>query len=467
MRDLANNISKGKNLEVNLPKFSQEMMSVYYRYASVRLAMNYYTYNEILTEREQNNETAGKDHLRKLVLSFMYIIENTINNQVVGAELEKAIKSVDDIRNSIIETMKGLTSLVDIFNIYEYVLNRVEYRFKDALHVEVKSDEDFTRDLMRYMLATDDRVVVNANISEAVRQLPMRMTKARFFELLQEGMKVYKDSEKSSVDDFVYMLMSSAMVYTDEQAKNISDDINSIIKDFEGTDFSSLDEDAYNALADKLNYAVGYVQRTVDDYMLLSELINDVYAMLLSAPYADTDCEERDILVQIIQNKDDESVENALVRLEGKQEKLNGMFSNCEYIIDEVLDRYMADAESLMLGAQYHCLKRISILESGSQFVEFGLEVDHSIAGDEYIEAKYNEVVDSLKQFFASHHKLVNRAVMAHVLSSLPVFFNNVEEIQNYVYSSINGCADVAEKTACIEIFATMMEEDGFDIVSQ
>lgn len=467
MRDLANDISKGNNLEVNLSKFSKEMMSVYYKYASVRLAMNYYTYNEILTERELNNETAGKEHLRKLVLSFMYIIENVINNQLVGVELEKAVKSVDDIRNSIIDTMKGLTSLVDVFNIYEYVLNRVEYRFKDSSHIDIKSDEDFTRDLMRYLLATDDRVVINANISEAVRQLPFRMTKNRFFELLKEGMRVYKDSEKSSVDDFIYMLTSSAMVYTDDNAKHVSEDINTIIKAFEETDFTNIDEDAYNDLSDKLNFAVNYVQRTVDDYMLLSELINDVYAMLLCAPYADTNCEEREILVSIIKNKDDDSVEEALVRLEGKQEKLSGIFTKCEYIIDEVLDRYMSDAESLMLGAQYHSLKRISILESGSQFVEFDREVDHDIAGDEYIEVKYNQVVADLKDFFASHHKLVNRAVMANVLSSLPVFFNNVEEIQNYVYSSINGCADVAEKTACIEIFATMMEEDGFDIVSQ
>ncbi len=467
MRDIANNISKGKNLEMNLPKFSQEMMSVYYKYASVRLAMNYYTYNEILTEREHDKSTAGREHLRKLVLSFMYIIENAINNQIVGAELEKAIKSVDDIRNSIIGTMKGLTSLVDIFNIYEYVLNRVEYRFKNATHIQLKNDEELTRDIMRYLLASDDRVVINTNISEAVRQLPLRMTKARFFELLKEGMKVYKDSEKSSVDDFVYMLTTSAMICTDEQAKAISDDINSIINEFEATDFSNIDEATYDNLYDKLNYAINYVQRTVDDYMLLAELINDVYAMLLSAPYADTSCEEREILVSIIQNKDDGSVEDALVRLEGKQERLGSIFTSCEYAIDEVLERYMSDAESLMLGAQYHSLKRISILESGSHFVEFDLKVDHSIAGVEYIDTKYNEVVAKLKEFFGAHNKLVNRAVMANVLSSLPVFFNNVEEIQNYVYNSINGCADIAEKTACVEIFAKMMEEDGFDIVSQ
>ena len=47
MKDLVNNISKGKNLEVNLPKFGQEMMDVYYKYAAVRLSINHYTYNEM------------------------------------------------------------------------------------------------------------------------------------------------------------------------------------------------------------------------------------------------------------------------------------------------------------------------------------------------------------------------------------------------------------------------------------
>ena len=44
MKDLVNNISKGKNLEVNLPKFGQEMMDVYYKYAAVRLSINHYTF---------------------------------------------------------------------------------------------------------------------------------------------------------------------------------------------------------------------------------------------------------------------------------------------------------------------------------------------------------------------------------------------------------------------------------------
>lgn len=467
MKDLANNISKGKNLDMALPKFSQEMMSVYYKYAAVRLSMNYYTYNEMLKERENENVATGRNHLRKLVLSFMMIVETAMNNHAVGMELENAIANIDEIRNDIIRTMKGLTSLVDIFNIYEYVLNRVEYRYKDASHIELKNDEEFTRDLMRYMLASDDKVVINANITDAVRQLPLRMTKSRFFELLKEGLKVYKDSEKCSVDDFIYMLSSSATVYRDPYTDQISQDINDIIKEFDETDFTELDEEKYNKLHEKLMFGIEYVQRSVDEYMLLAELINDVYAMLLAAPYADTACEEREILSKILENRDDGSAEEALVKLEGRQERLSNEYTQCEFAIDMVVDKYMDIAESLMLGAQYNSLKRISILESGSYFVEFDEKKDHTIAGEEYVMERYEELCKALKEFFNIHNKLVNRAAMANVLASLPIFFNNVEEIQNYVYNSINGCSDIAEKSACAEIFASMMEDDGFDFVSQ
>lgn len=458
MRDLVNNISKGKNLEVNLSKFGQEMMDVYYKYAVVRLAINHYTYNEMLDLR--------KGEINTLVADYRDIVKNGIVGTLVGKELEEAVVKIDNIRNSVIKIMKGLTSLVDILNIYEYVMNRVEYRFASEDSINLKDDEEFTNLLMEYMLSGNDKTLVNYRITECVRQLPIRMTKVKFFELLKAGMDVYKDSEKSSVDDYVYMLSSSSMVYTDEYTKNISDDVNAIIDEFEKTDFTSITKEEYDNLRDKLTYAIEFVQRIVDEYVLFIELIGETYVMLLAAPYADTKCEEKDILVRIIEASEDDNVEDALVALEGKQEKYYAMYSKCEYAISDILDNKSDLVESLMLMPMYNSLDKISILESGSHFVEFDRVINREVAGVSYVNEKYNELEGMLKEFFKNHGKLVNRAVMAHVISALPVFFNNANEIKSYVYSSISGCSDVAEKMACEEIFSTMMEEDGFNVVS-
>ena len=163
---------------------------------------------------------------------------------------------------------------------------------------------------------------------------------------------------------------------------------------------------------------------------------------------------------------EDDNVEDALVALEGKQEKYYAMYSKAEYAISDILDNKSDLVESLMLMPMYKSLDKISILESGSHFVEFDRVINREIAGVSYVNEKYNELEKMLKEFFKNHGKLVNRAVMAHVISALPVFFNNANEIKSYVYSSISGCSDVAEKMACEEIFSTIMEEDGFNVVS-
>lgn len=458
MKDLVNNISKGKNLEVNLPKFGQEMMDVYYKYAAVRLAINHYTYNEMMNSR--------KDEINILIKDYNDIVNKGIIGTLIGEDLEAAIVKIDNIRASIIKVMKGLTSLVDILNIYEYVLNRIEYRFETDVDKKFDDDETFINVLMEYMLSGKDKTLVNLRITECVRQLPLRMTKARFFELLKAGMEVYKDSEKTSVDDYIYMLTSSSMIYTDEYCKNISDDVNSIIEELEKADYSTLTKEEFVKLKEKLTYAIDLVQMIVDVYLIFVELVGDTYVMLLSAPYADKKCEERDILLKILNAESENEQEDALIALEGKQEKLYGRLSKCEYLIKDIIDNKSDLVESLMLMPLYNSLDKISILESGSHFVEFDKVIEREIAGASYIDLKYNELEAMLKDFFKEHPKQINRAVMAHVLSALPVFFNNVDEIRNYVYSSFTGCSDIAEKMACKEIFYAMMEEDGFNVVS-
>ena len=121
MKDIANSILKDKNLDINLPKFGQEMMSLYYRYSAVRLCMNYYTYNEMLRERQTDDGSNGIVELRKLMRSYLIVVETGVMNQVVGPELEEAVSSINAIRNSIIQVMKGLTSLHVVPRLRVYV----------------------------------------------------------------------------------------------------------------------------------------------------------------------------------------------------------------------------------------------------------------------------------------------------------------------------------------------------------
>lgn len=48
---------------------------------------------------------------------------------------------------------------------------------------------------------------------------------------------------------------------------------------------------------------------------------------------------------------------------------------------------------------------------------------------------------------------------MSAVISQLPVFFNNLSELQDYIFQALQNCSDKAEKLACIEVLHQIMEE--------
>lgn len=56
----------------------------------------------------------------------------------------------------------------------------------------------------------NDKVVINTRIQQFVAQLPVRMTKQRFYDILSNSFKIYKNGEKQSLIDFVEAIKEAA-----------------------------------------------------------------------------------------------------------------------------------------------------------------------------------------------------------------------------------------------------------------
>ena len=59
----ANEITKGKNLDTNLKKYSYGMMDLYNNYSLIRFSMNYYSLAEIYLEDNENSETLFEEEV--------------------------------------------------------------------------------------------------------------------------------------------------------------------------------------------------------------------------------------------------------------------------------------------------------------------------------------------------------------------------------------------------------------------
>ena len=102
-------------------------------------------------------------------------------------------------------------------------------------------------------------------------------------------------------------------------------------------------------------------------------------------------------------------------------------------------------------------------LFSNSLFVELNGQKEETMAetADEvYIAQVYGDLAGELKALLRQLPRNVGRAVMAKVLTFLPLFVTNRREVEAYIEESLASCSDQAEKTACVEILETMMKDD-------
>jgi hypothetical protein len=82
------------------------------------------------------------------------------------------------------------------------------------------------------------------------------------------------------------------------------------------------------------------------------------------------------------------------------------------------------------------------------------------VAVDEKMLQKETESFEKeLTGQFAGQDRMISRAVMANILSRIPVFFKSHKEVMDYVLYSFERCTDFYEKAACINIINDIMSE--------
>lgn len=463
-------ISNGINLEMNLPVYAGYLADLYNRSAAVELTMDYYTYYEMLEDKNNSDEIRTS-----YVNTLNDIIKNNIIQRTVDGEREKAIAKIDGLRNQIYKKVDILAAYADIFSRYEYVSNRCEYLFKDADLGKEYSDEEFTRQIMQYIFSEEDNTVINGKISEIIAEVPLRLTKSKFFQLLGEGMTVYNQTDCETVDDFVYVLKSSAMLIVPENIEEFKD-LHEIYLYAKNLNYDTITEVQFNELEQKLRYAATFIEEETNLYTMLQGIVNKTYTMLICLPYVSFEQQDIAHCIKIIQAVN-EQFENGEYRtlsdditdlfgyLEGVPEELHSHISAVEYVLDTVKVQHMDIVKSIMSEQIYQGLIVSQCLLSDSLFIDLSAiqnpseEVVEELDIKAYVNQKRDEFVDELTEFFHDNQKIVNRSVMALILSRLPVFFNTVTEIQDYVYHALSNCTNKAEKAAVIEIINCIINE--------
>jgi hypothetical protein len=463
-------LNDGQNLEVNLPQYSSGMMDSYYKNALTRLTMQYYTLYEVLKDEDFSN----KKEIKPILDAIDQTIHFAFDCQVEKQNMEEVIGTLDKARNEIIQKMHVLTAYVDRIQIYEYVLNRMELNFEE--NVAVIEEEEFVQKVIQYIFHTKDNMVINEKIKEIIGQLPIRMTKTKFFELVKNSLSIYKDGDKSSVDTYLYMLETSSMLYHPEGMGKVFPEFQTFLSELEHVDYKNLTKEEHTELSDKIPVTAERITEITDLYISLQEVLNSLYAYLLADSYAvlpdDKEIQVcKEIVTSIHQLFEEEKgteipkeLEDKLLLLEGCQEILYETCVLYEAVLFSVKESNHKLIESLMLDKIFERLLVIQKLLSPSMFMELYKEEDKEKADQAYIGKVTDELIEKLTIEFKKNQTRVNRAVIANTISKMPVFFNSSDEVVDHITASFEQCYDRAEKKVCMDIINSIMEEENYNL---
>lgn len=451
-----------QNIEENLPKYAEYMSKHYYEHSLIQLAMNLYTFQERSQEYVSADPYVEKALYAIQKFTGMYVLDKKYENRTADR------REIHEIRNQITAKMRILTSYTDALQIYEYILNRLEYSYE--IVDEDVDTEAYAKQVFQYLFRDNDKMVVNSRIQMVVAQLPVRITKSRFYEILQESLKIYTGAECSSVDDFANTIRACSGLERPEGFDTEYPVLYETLKALEELDYMNLPKEDWQYYTDKLQEMAGYIENIVTDYLMLEDIVNEVYAVMTACIYVKDETQEMGYATKILEcvleamaneTPIDEMAEDCFFALEGTPETLSEKLMKGEGLLFDLWSQYQKELEAQNLIEEYADLNLVSKLLCNSVFIDLKPdELTPEIADSIYIEQVKKELVEEFARSFASQNKLINRARMAMVMGNVPVFFNSQQEISDYLNYALEHCNNNSELKAVIAIIDEMMEEE-------
>ncbi len=458
-KKIVTDINRDKDLLETIPKYVDMLKGQYNLYSVVKLCLNFYTIREML--EDGTNVTDFKEDYDKV---STLLTKALLECQDISQD---DIKIIDDLRNSVEYKMKLLTSYTDGFEIYEYILNRLEAGIKNTaeeVDVELLSNKMF-----QYVFSENDTVVVNSKLQILMSQLPVRMTKNKFYDVVANTLSIYKGGEVSSVDDFVDMLKTAVLINKPEGFETEYPELYDVYKRLEETDYKNIDEGTFDRLVMDVNQGAEYITQQVSFYMLFQEVINDTYTILLTTMDKSKKSENEsyksavkiiDTCINSFTEDSAEDLMDAFMSLEGAQENVYENVMILETVLDDV--ELKSDDMTDDIKKEITKLRTVEKLVSSSLFIDLkkSMKTESRIADSEYINGLKEELTNSFAEYFKDKSMVVVRSIMCKILAAMPIFLDTQQEIKNYFDYVLCNCKNDSELTACNKLVCEIIEEE-------
>ena len=381
-----------------------------------------------------------------------------------------------DLRDRLKKHMDCLMVYNDRYSIYAKVISSLRAQFEEVTPDPAFDTEEFAEQVVNQLVKEKDNASLKTLMMEIISELPVRMTRIKFYEHISDGLSVYIGSDRSSLDDFLYTVRNAAGLYEPEGMQEFFPELAEYLKKFEDLDYAHISADDYATAAYTINECFSYLSMLIDLINVLATITNELLVIAMSK--ADEDSESSAVSREILQKvmeafTFEENVElietlmDRLVMLEGVQEPLLEEMYEIEGSIDNLLhsNSYTeaSDKKDEILRLRNLC-ELLSVNNSSDLNRE---EKPQGVCEKTDVAVEFAKLQNELDVRLRGVEKVVARAIMSRVLGYLPSNFSNVKNLKDYIIASLSGCSDPKERAVYAEnILDTMYayeEDDSYD----
>lgn len=433
-------IKKGKNLERSLSAFAKDLSAAYGSSAILNLSMNYANYFVNSKEKETDRSFAGiGDKINALIKST--VVEGNVSKE--------SIEEIENIREEVKARVDAATAFLSAFENFNYVLSR-KLPNKEYDGKEFDTDDE-ARKILAYIFEDDDNIAINSKIQRVISELPVRYTKGKFFDIIETSVDRYTGAEKKALKAFAYMVRQAGMIYDLDNMQKLYPELADEFEYFKNFEFDKATKKQLLTESVKLNSTIARCSELTDDGILVMEVVNDLYAVLLNWDSINKDDTELEVEMITFTNEsfanEDRSLEEfdvkmaeIFTKLEGKLEAIYEDLMGYEGTLFDVQNRFAKAASEFGYKDKYDDLYKCSILKQGSLFADLNDLEDTGIAETADLDKLKETLKSEFDRIFNEVDRSVRRGIMAQVIGSIPVYFENRTEVMDYIRSSLVSC---------------------------
>ncbi len=443
----------------------------YLEFSLMNLTMNATTWLEMV------NEPSYQEVLKKEALPFQVVgsIRETITKSLilhpskeVAISHIKALLTYKEHLKSYVEVLIGYS---DQLNAMEYMMNRKEARFKKVC-MSIEEDEAFCGRLLQFIFKNDNHVLINEKIKQVIAQLPIRMTKNKFLDYIEQSLDRYKSGELKVFENYIQNIKDTIAPVQihgyGQYFKEIFNRLEVLLK----IDIESISKETYLFITEEILWIADKIKDSMSLYLLTVDLINDALGVLYSIKTLDETIEERPSIckglkvLSLLQNQSisgftlNTELKAALHTLEGEFERILDNIKDYNECVSLCLNSHTKAIQQYNFEEIFNDIECLDLLQSSNQFALLDEEDSSNCCVDEIILAKAKRQMNAfIKQQFDTKSRFMIRAIISSVLSLLPVFFKSPEEIYTYSTQALLNCRDKDEKQASKLLINQIIEE--------